>query len=346
MTCIGSWLIAIVLAAGAAMAAEKPAAAAEKAAGEMYTPATQRAVEKGLAWLAGRQNDDGGFGSGPYRGNVAICGLAGMAFLADGSTPGRGPYGKPLARAIDYLLANCRESGFIVEAIPTSHGPMYGHGFATLLLAECYGMSPRGELREKLTKAVKLIVNTQNREGGWRYYPKRDDADISVTVCEVMALRAARNAGLFVPNETIDRAVEHYVKGCQNADGGFAYLLSGGGESAFPRSAAALVALHSKGIYQGAELNKGLDYLMRFLPGEGPAHKETYYEYGHYYAAQAMWQAGGRRWARWYPAIRDELLSRQHADGSWTSGYGPEYATALCLLVLEMPENQLPIFQR
>ena len=82
---------------------------------------------------------------------------------------------------------------------------------------------------------MKIIVNSQNKDGGWRYQPVRADADISVTVCEIMALRAARNAGLFVPNETIDRSID-YVKRSQNADGGFMYMIQGG-ESAFPRSA-------------------------------------------------------------------------------------------------------------
>ena len=173
---------------------------------------------------------------------------------------------------------------------------MYGHGFATMFLAECYGMSPRPELREKLSKAVKIIVNSQNKEGGWRYQPVRDDADISVTVCQVMALRAARNAGLFVPNETIDRSID-YVKRSQNADGGFMYMIGTGGESDFPRSAAAVVALYSAGIYKGPEIAKGLDYLMQFMPAEGVTRRESYYFYGHYYAVQAMWQAGGDRFA-------------------------------------------------
>ena len=73
---------------------------------------------------------------------------------------------------------------------------MYGHGFATLFLAEVYGMHPDPDLRQKLVKAVKLIINTQNDEGGWRYQPERREADISVTICQVMALRAARNAGI------------------------------------------------------------------------------------------------------------------------------------------------------
>jgi hypothetical protein len=213
-----------------------------------------------------------------------------------------------------------------------------------MYLAECDGMSPRLEVREKLAKAVKIIVNCQNKEGGWRYQPVVDDADISVTVCQVMALRAARNAGLFVPNEVVDRAID-YIKRSQNPDGGFMYRIQGG-ESAFPRSAAAVAALYSAGIYRGAEINKGLAYLMQFLPAEGAARREGYYFYGHYYAAQAMWQAGGQRWGRWYPAIRDELIGGQRDNGSWTSPESNECATAMACIALQMPNNYLPIFQR
>jgi hypothetical protein len=330
------------IAAARAAAEEKDA---EKQGSQLFTPAAQRSVEKGLSWLASRQNDDGSFGAGPYRSNVGICGLAGMALMAGGSTPGRGPYGKEVALAVDYVLANAQPSGFIAESPATSHGPMYSHGFAVTFLAECCGMSPRPELREKLSKAVKLIINTQNKEGGWRYYPQRDDADISVTVCEVMALRAAHNAGVFVPGETVERAKE-YVFRCQNADGGFMYMQAAGGTSEFPRSAAAVVALNSAGVYQDPKLTKALDYLMQFLPAPGVLRRESYAEYGHYYAAQAMWQAGGDRWGRWYPAVRDELIARQQQDGSWVSNFGPEYATAMSAIVLQMPENQLPIFQR
>ena len=77
----------------------------------------------------------------PYRGNVAVSALAGMAMMAGGSTPGRGPYGGQVNRCVDYLLANTQPSGFIAGP-DASHGPMYGHGFATMFLAECYGMSP------------------------------------------------------------------------------------------------------------------------------------------------------------------------------------------------------------
>ena len=113
---------------------------------------------------------------------------------------------------------------------------MYSHGFGTLFLAEAYGITHRLEFREKLQNAVKLIIDSQNDEGGWRYQPIRRDADISVTICQINALRAARIAGLHVPKATIDAYIR-YVKQSQNADGGFRYMLHGGG-SAFPRSAA------------------------------------------------------------------------------------------------------------
>ncbi len=223
---------------------------------------------------------------------------------------------------------------------------MYGHGFATLFLAECYGMTQRADIREKLTKAVQLIVNTQNAEGGWRYQPVREqDADISVTVCEVMALRAARNAGLYVPHDTIDRCIA-YVKKSQNADGGFMYMISGGGPSAFPRSAAGIVALYSAGVYEGPEIEKGLEYLMGQMPRGDDFSRESHYFYGHYYAVQAMWHAGGDYWTRWYPAIRDALLTRQPDDGSWIDSIGTEYGTSMACIILQMPNNYLPIFQR
>jgi prenyltransferase beta subunit len=312
-------------------------------AGQMITPATDQAIRRGLEFLAGRQNDDGSFPSSSYGQNVGVCALAGLAFMAEGSTPGRGRYGANATRIVDYLLTNTQETGYIYVAEAASHGPMYGHGFATLFLAEVYGMTQRTDIREKLAKATQLIVNTQNMEGGWRYQPQRDDADISVTVAQIMALRAARNAGINVPVGVVERTID-YVKRCQNPDGGFMYM-STGGPSAFPRSAAALVALYSAGVYEGREIEDGLEYLMQHLPRDDSFNRESHYFYGHYYAVQAMWHAGGDRWRQWYPAIRDALLARQRDDGSWLDQISSEYGTAMACIVLQMPNNYLPIFQ-
>jgi hypothetical protein len=314
---------------------------------EWIDEATDTAIKKGLDYLASRQQEDGSFAGGGYSRNVAVCALTGMAFMASGSTPMRGPYGLATRRCVDYILSKAADSGLVNDEGSSSHGPMYEHGFATLFLAEAYGMTMRRDIREKLAKAVRLIVETQNDQGGWRYQPVKSEADISVTVCQMMALRAAKNAGIFVPNEVRNRCIE-YVKKSQNDDGGFMYMVHGGG-SAFPRSAAGVVALYSAG-YSGPEVEKGLAYLMKHLPkgDTGVGH----YFYGHYYAVQAMWHAGGDWWKKWYPAVRDELVAvgsphRQREDGSWTdASISAEYGTAMACIILQMPNNYLPIFQR
>ena len=197
-------------------------------------------------------------------------------------------------------------------------------------------------VREALIKAVNLIVSTQNPEGGWRYHPRPVDADISVTICQVMALRSARNAGINVPKETIERAIT-YVRQCQNtSDGGFRYMLHSGG-SAFPRSAAGVASLYYAGVYEDEALTKGLAYLLE--QRRGATGRFSHYFYGHYYAVQAMFLAGGQYWERWYPQIRHELLEQQTPAGGWSSDHGDVYATSMALLILQIPNRLLPIFQ-
>jgi len=305
------------------------------------SPEMRGAVERGLAWLAAHQAEDGSFGGFSHYGpHVGITGLAGLALMADGNTPGRGRYAVPVERALDFIVRQGSESGLLAAA--TSHGPMYGHGFATLFLAEIYGMTPRPEVRESVRRAVRLIGGTQNQEGGWRYQPVRADADISVSVCQVMALRAARNAGVYVDREIIDAAIK-YVKDSQNPDGGFRYMLHSGG-SAFARSAGGVAALQYAGLYSTDEINRGLEYLLRFIPPQ----EQTvgHYFYGHYYAVQAMFLAGDAYWQRWWPAVRTELLAKQEPEGNRRGQAGDEYGTAMALIILQMPNRLLPIFQK
>jgi len=312
---------------------------------EELTEQLNESVKLGLEYLKREQKNDGSFGVGRYSRSVAITSLCALAFMSDGHLPGRGEYGEQVQRALDFVVTHSTESGLL--AAETSHGPMYGHGFATLFLGEIYGMSPEdNRVRDALVKAVDLIVGTQNEEGGWRYNPVPYDADISVTICQIMALRSARNAGIKVPKETIDRAVE-YVRRCQNPDGGFKYMQQAGG-SAWPRTAAGVASLFYAGIYEDDSITRGLDYLMlNVLPGQGRAIGQAHYYYGHYYAVQAMYLAGGEYWGKWWPAVREELLSRQTSNGSWLDHHaGSAYATAMACIVMQMPKRYLPIFQK
>jgi hypothetical protein len=305
------------------------------------TPDLRARVQKGLDFLAKNLNTDGSINSAGGD-SAAIMALAGIAFVADGNLPNDGPYGKEVDKILDFELKNCQESGLITSQNYGS--PMYGHGFATLFLAEVYGMSPRQDLKEKLQAAIRLIVTTQNPEGGWRYQPVPNDADISVTICQVMALRAARNAGIKVPKITIDRAID-YVKKSQEPDGGFAYMLTSRG-SAFPRSAAGVACLYYAGLYGAPEIVKGVKYLMERLPGNAENANDYHYYYGNYYATQALFMTGGDDWAKFWPDLRSDVSKKQLANGSWADQNGPVYATAMALIMLQVPNRLLPILQK
>lgn len=327
--------------------ADRPAIASRpnQVTGDELDARTLAAIDKGLAWLAKRQAKDGSFGGGSMSATSAVTSLSALAFMSSGSLPDRGPYGLQVRRAGDYILTSAQRSGLL--ATESSQGIMYSHGFATLFLAELYGMSGDERLADTLSRAVRLIRQAQNHEGGWRYTPIPTDADISVTICEVMALRAARDAGIKVDREVIDRAIA-YVRRCQNPDGGFSYMANRGGvgSSGFERSAAGVATLYYAGIFEGNDLNRGLQYVAGFLPhsGKGKPRSLGHYFYGHYYAAQAMFLAGGDYWQSWYPAIRDELISKQLPDGHWKGEVSDEYCTAVALIILQMPNRYLPVF--
>lgn len=309
------------------------------------TPEVRKAIDSGIAFLVKQQRGDGSFGSAAYRGSVAISSLAAMSLMASGSTSSRGPYSANVFKASGYVLSQSQEDGSIFHPPTAAERPMYDHGFATLLLAELVGADEREGLLTTLRRALRTTLATQNEEGGWRYRPVKNEADISVTVCQMMALRAARNAGLNVPKETMTSAVK-YVESCQNSDGGFSYRLSEGGISEFPRSAAAIVGLQSAGIYEGKVIDKGIDYVMQRLPYAEHFNDKAHYFYGQYYAALATWTVGGDVAVRWHKAIRDTLLAKQDRDGSWSDAICREYATAMALLILQTPESLLPIFER
>ena len=323
------------------------AAEPNKVRGDEITPEQIHAVESGLNWLSHRQSADGSFTTGMqgYSNRAAITALASIAFMQSGNLPNRGKYGREVEQALRFVLNSCQESGLI--SADAGQGPMYGHGFATLMLGEMYGMTGDEEVKDRLERAVRLIEKTQNPEGGWRYQPVPYDADISVTICQVMALRAARDAGIKVDKKVIDQAI-HYVRSCQNPDGGFSYMsaASGGGAggSGFARSAAGVAALYYAGIFEGNDLIRGLDYVKQFTPGHGPsAQNEGHYYYGFYYATQAMFLAGGKYWEDFYPAIRDELI-RNQKDSHWEGDFNDEYATSMALIVLQMPNRYMPVY--
>jgi len=211
------------------------------------------------------------------------------------------------------------------------------------------------EVGHALQLAVDFTQQAQNEHGGWRYQPFTIEDDLSVTVCQVQALRAARDAGIPVSSKVIDRVVE-YVRASRIEDeddaGAFYYKIYGRGArqvTTFAINAAAVTSLHSAGLYNDRDYGRAIELIAEEYPRLSDRYADHYYYwYGNYYAAQALFTEGGPRWRAYWKRLRDDLLARQQEDGSWQNPVGPgnAFATAVACILLRLPAQYLPIFQR
>ena len=317
--------------------------------GDELTAEVRLSVERGLHFLGSRQSASGSFSS---RYPVAVNALVGLAFLAAGHTGQVGPYTAEFNLALNFLLESQKPSGYFSDG----QSRMYGHGFATLFLAELYGMAGarNDRVRDALKRAVRLIEKSQTRDGGWDYEPLlgslsrgNHEGDTSITVCQTMALRAARNLGLHV-DARIVRAARSFILNSQSTrNGGFYYRLSPEAKAilgtGYPRSAAGVCVLLSLGDYDSPAVEKGFKYLQRNYRGSS-----RFPFYADYYGTQAMFQAGGPMWREYFSYVRDKLVRAQGANGSWRGGYEgvAEQSTAMALVALLIPYRYLPITER
>ena len=344
------------------------------------------AVDKGLAHLANIQNSDGswscnvgnklgpgyqvnqdGFGK-PHLGVTAIsC----MAFMAAGHTPDRGEYRTRVGAGLRFVLTHITDTGWI-----SHYGTrMYAHAFCSMFLAEVYGMTRDPVVLRALRAAAKFIVDSQNEQGSWRYSPNQIDSDMSICVCQLQALRAASNVGVRVPRSAME-AAKGYVRSSYNGfnrRGSFRYQTDWDLRSTFALTAAGVVALQSMGEYdthyyfedlRGRRVRKELklELSMGFLESNRPDRHSVVradygFWYGHYYAAQAMYQyqfahpGGKRTWRDWNNKNRRHFLAMQQSNGAWVDEIGGwnrkknSYATAMACLILSIPRGYLPIFQ-
>ncbi|MBI4244651.1 MAG: terpene cyclase/mutase family protein [Planctomycetes bacterium] len=331
-----------------------------------FTKQIEKSVENGLEYLAKTQNPDGswtckiGYKLGTYQDpdnyrvskegkHVGVSSLACMAFMSAGHYPDRGKYSTTVKKALEFVLSCVREDGYI-----TFDGSrMYSHAFSTLFLTHVYGMTHDKEVKEKLKMSVNMLVQSQNKEGGWRYQPQPIDADLSVTVSVVQALRAARNVGISVPKQTVDKAME-YIKSCSTPDG-FQYqsrnlYAINDDRTSYALTACGIVSYNSAGQYlnnSNGKIQRDIKIaLNRLLSMKEQQWGSLFYFYGHYYACQAMYAASGKYWEQYSRQVFKEIIGGQKSDGSWEDIVGKPYATSMALIILQVPNEQFPIFQR
>jgi hypothetical protein len=293
----------------------------------------ERVYVKGLQFLARTQAATGSWPDKPYGEEPAVVALAVLSLLAHGDDPNVGPYAQSIRQGLDYILRNMdANTGYVGRS-------MYNHGFATLTLAEAYGMVNDPRLGPALEKAVRLILDSQakNPTGAWRYSPTSRDADTTVSGAQMVALFAARNAGIGVPEEAIRKGLSFFLQ-CQTPEGGFGYIspvAPNGARTAIGCLVLALAKEKNSKAFQAA-----FNYLQRAPPDMG------YKQYYLYYAAQAFFQGSPEAWQRWNRQNIQELAKTQKPEGNWEGQFGVTFATSTSLLSLALNYRFLPIYER
>ncbi len=338
------WCLLLILSAGLIQTASL---AQSPSVGERVSRDVDEIYAKGLQFLAATQNERGtwpaGEGVGP-----GTTGLAVLAFLASGEDPNFGPHREVIRKGLRHIVGSqSRVTGYM--------GPsMYHHGFATLALCEAYGVvddealfDSTSEERQTLAGAVELAVRgaltaqSKNRHGAWRYAPNASDADTSVSGAVLMALLAGRNAGIEVPDESINRAIQYFVR-MTAEDGTVGYYSENevGGETLARSSITNLVFA----IARRKEL-PAYQATSRYLIANRDA-ESTWPEYARYYQAQALFQTDVQVWKQWNDRLIQKLKREQQADGSFDGDLGVSNSTSMSLLALAVNYRFLPIYER
>ncbi len=290
--------------------------------------------QKGLDHLARTQNEQGcwsdNVGSQP-----GVVGLCVMAFLARGEDPVNGPYAKNIRKGLDYIISQQNEqNGYIGSS-------MYNHGFATLALAESYGMAQHPKVPDALKKAVELILSSQksNRFNAWRYTPDSRDGDTTVSGCQIVALYAARNAGIPVPEESLRKAI-NYMNNNRGPNGSYGYTSASGGKATL--TAIGMLCCSLAKETEG----KGFENSLNFLTENLDYRERNYPYYFEYYMSQALFQADEKVWQQWNANNIRYMATLQSGDGSFPGNQGQSFSTAGALLSLALNYRFLPIYEK
>ena len=344
------WLLIALIAGPICSASSLLAQLPQERFGEVVPRDIREMYDRGLSYLAQSQSEDGDWKGG--QSGPGVTGLCMMAMLASGEDPNFGIYSNHIRKAARSIIkAQNSATGYFGNS-------MYHHGFAMLALAEAYGTvddrnlwskaeaSSQRSIGAALELAVRAAITSQkkNTYGGWRYSPDSNDADTSVSGAVMVGLLAARNAGIEVPDESIDRAIA-YFKSMTADSGQVAYAggLGGFDESIARISIGSLVyAIARRKDMPQHEAT--LNYLKERI--DQGSTNDHYKEYTLYYQAQALFQGDVEAWEKWNKLLVRQLKESQKDDGSFPGQFGPELGTSMSLLAIALNYRFLPIYER
>lgn len=347
----GIWVFVVGLTVSATWSSTAHAQPFNAHIGEAVPRDVREMYERGQQYLITTQSENGDWTGGGGEQGPGVTGMGLMVLLASGEDPNFGIYSNNVRRAVRAIITSQNAStGFL-------GGSMYHHGFGMLGLAEAYGavddrhLWPDGKSGRSIGAALELAVRAaitsqkKNQTGAWRYSPDSSDADTSVSGAVLVGLLAARNAGIEVPDDAIDKAISYYTK-MTSTSGQVAYS---GGLGGFDESLARIsIATLVYAIARRKDLPQykaTLGYLVNKLEFTGPS-GFGWMEYQRYYQAQALFQGDIDAWEKWNKMLIRQLKAQQLPDGSFKGQFGPAASTSMSLLALALNYRFLPIYER
>jgi hypothetical protein len=354
--------------------------ASKQALSDLYggTPECEKAVLRGLAWLARNQAEDGswtlrGSAAGdpgdeqPMDNPVAATAFGVLPFLGEGVTHKRAPsepmelesYRTVVEKALVFLAnkqvqTRGRNEGFFGAGYS---GGMYAHSLATIAFCEAYGLSRDDRVKHNARLALKYLLAAQDDTGGgWRYSPGQP-GDLSATGWVIIALRSGQLANLSVSTKQLRKA-ESFVDSCaagpENALRS-QYRYERGKPVTQTMTAAGLLSrLYLGWSKEEPDLHAGRKYLMERTPPESADSLGPMYFY--YYATQVLHHLEGDDFDTWNHLMREHILRLQVTSGDQEGSWNPRgvdegkrggrmYATAMALLTLQVYYRHLPMYR-
>ncbi|MCI0642881.1 MAG: terpene cyclase/mutase family protein [Gemmataceae bacterium] len=332
-------------------------------------------IEKSLAWLVQQQNKDGSWPDVWKQTDVACTGAAGLALLMEGSTAAKGKYSQNIKSAVDWMVQNCRKGkdDGLLHARLVRTDNMIGQSYAVLFLAGAYTREEksdvkdfnarltrvrRREMEEVLKRAVQFIVRAQAANGGWSPTFRQDGKDLDdavSTLQQILALRAAQQAGIDVPKETIEKAFG-YLEKMTTPRGGMPFSSLKAGKDGNERpglTIAAFASTYGSDQIKADLLKKWLKY-CEYTTGIDLPGIQTQ---DRFHLAVAAHGLGDDGWAKLvdkrqpmlvWSRDRGKLLNRFKSVGGTThKGWNPNpvFGTAMNLIALQLDNDYLPVFR-
>ncbi|MCB9833025.1 MAG: hypothetical protein H6807_11180 [Planctomycetes bacterium] len=336
----------------------------------------QKAVDKGLEWLAKHQSTDGSWDAdgfmqngdpnlGPLcdgKGNalydVGVSGLALLCFLGAGETHKNGTYKKTVAQGLKWLRDSQDAEGCFGQKSVSNF--TYNHAIGALAMAEAYGLTQSPLFKSYAEKGVAYVQQCQNPYKAWRYKEADGQNDTSVSGWMVMALKSGKSAGIEVDPTRFSWALDWIEEMTDQESGRTGYIRTGeppvretGKKEEFPaEESESLTAVGmlcrvfcGQDPAENSMIKLGADLLSKKLPVWDQA-KGSIDMYYWYYGTLAMFQVGGEPWKKWNEAMNEAIIERQRSDGNFSGSWDPKgawgesggrvYSTALMTLCLEV----------